>query len=149
MSTYRISKDFAFSAAHMLSGLPEDHQCSRLHGHNYKVRVVLEGPLVPPGFVRDYGDLSLFRRYLDDNFEHRFLGYGDLYFNQPDTPYTGAAILGVVQFNPTAENLAKYFYDWIKPRFPEVVAVGVSETDKTWAYYDSGEIIETDWRSNE
>jgi 6-pyruvoyl-tetrahydropterin synthase len=39
--TYTISKEFAFSAAHHLNGLPPSHPCSRVHGHNYVVRVVL------------------------------------------------------------------------------------------------------------
>ncbi len=32
---FTITKEFHFSASHQLSHLPEDHQCARLHGHNY------------------------------------------------------------------------------------------------------------------
>lgn len=38
---FRITKEFHFSASHQLTGLPEDHQCARLHGHNYIVEVEL------------------------------------------------------------------------------------------------------------
>ena len=38
---YRITKEFHFSASHQLSHLPDDHQCARLHGHNYIVVVEL------------------------------------------------------------------------------------------------------------
>ena len=38
---YRISKEFHFSASHQLTDLPADHQCARLHGHNYIVVVEL------------------------------------------------------------------------------------------------------------
>lgn len=121
MPTYSISKDFEFSAAHVLSGLPDDHPCSRMHGHNYIVRVSLSAPLNPVGFVRDYRELGQFRKYLTELCDHRVLND-----RMPD---------GV---NPTAENLAYLFLSYLRDYFPEVVAVGVSETPKTWAwcYYE-------------
>jgi 6-pyruvoyl-tetrahydropterin synthase len=37
-------------------------KCSRQHGHNYKVEVVLTAPaLEDPGFVTDFGDLAGFK----------------------------------------------------------------------------------------
>ena len=38
---YRITKEFHFSASHQLAHLPHDHQCARMHGHNYIVEVEL------------------------------------------------------------------------------------------------------------
>jgi len=35
----------------------------------------------------------------------------------------------------TAENLAKFLFDWAKTKWPEVTAMRVSETPKTWAEY--------------
>lgn len=57
--TLRITKEFGFSASHQLGGLAENHQCARLHGHNYVVELELSAAreaLTPPGFVRDYGE---------------------------------------------------------------------------------------------
>ncbi len=63
---YTITKEFAFSASHQLEGLPPEHQCARLHGHNYKVVVVLESDnLNGVGFVRDYGELKQVKEYID------------------------------------------------------------------------------------
>jgi len=47
--TFTISKDFEFSAAHHLEGLDPEHPCSRVHGHNYVVRLELTGPVSGPG----------------------------------------------------------------------------------------------------
>ncbi|GAB3832077.1 6-pyruvoyl tetrahydropterin synthase family protein [Dactylosporangium cerinum] len=59
---YTIGKRFGFSAAHHLPGLPDGHKCGRHHGHNFSVEVVLGADaLVPPGFVRDFGELGPFR----------------------------------------------------------------------------------------
>ena len=69
---YRISKEFHFSASHQLIGLPEDHQCARLHGHNYIVVVELTAEtLNSHGFIRDYQDLTALKHYIDQNLDHR------------------------------------------------------------------------------
>lgn len=115
---YTITKEFSFSASHTLCGLPPGHPCARLHGHNYRVQVELRAAtLVPPGFVRDYRELNRFRNYLDAEVDHRHLN--DLFGDE-----------GV-----TAEVLAERFYTWCRQLWPEVSAVRVSETDKTWAEY--------------
>ena len=50
---YTIAKRFAFSASHTIGGLPPEHPCARLHGHNYEVEVILHeeytSPLNPLG----------------------------------------------------------------------------------------------------
>ena len=119
---FTISKEFAFSASHILAGLPEGHQCGRLHGHNYVVIIELAGTEVDDrGFVMDYGDLSPLKSFVDDVLDHRHLN--DL------APFAGDR-------NPTAENLAAWIYakatvEWQWP----VSGVGISETPKTWAWY--------------
>ena len=115
---FTISKQFHFSASHQLLGLPDDHQCSRLHGHNYVVEVELQGPsLNQHGFLRDYHDLGALKKWLDDTFDHRHLNdyFGDI--------------------PSTAENLALCVYNWCIELWPETTAVRVSETPKTWAEY--------------
>jgi 6-pyruvoyltetrahydropterin/6-carboxytetrahydropterin synthase len=115
---YTITKEFHFSASHQLFGLPEDHQCARLHGHNYIVVVELKAAdLNANGFVRDYLDLAPLKRYIDDELDHRHLN----------------DVLGDDMV--TAERMAKHFYDWCHAKWPEVSAVKVSETPKTWAEY--------------
>jgi 6-pyruvoyltetrahydropterin/6-carboxytetrahydropterin synthase len=114
---YTISKQFDFSAAHQLHGLPKGHPCGQLHGHNYVVEVILESEeLDARGFVVDYGELKKLRRMLDkEGFEHRNLN-------------------DIIE-QPTAENIALFIYGWCKKRWPQTAAVRVSETPKTWAIY--------------
>lgn len=115
---YQISKRFEFSASHVIGGLPEEHPCSRLHGHNYVVEVVLEGAeLDSVGFIRDYRELSSLKKYIDETVDHRHLN----------------DVLG--HDRTTAEVLAKWFYDWCKAKWAETAAVRVSETPRTWAEY--------------
>ena len=112
-----IRKEFAFSASHQLSGLPENHPCSKLHGHNYTVIVELRGPINSVGFVKDYRELDLVKRYIDSHLDHGHLN-------------------DLLLFNPTAELLAKFLYDEFKQYYPELYAVEVCETPKTMARYE-------------
>lgn len=115
---FRIAKSYHFSASHSLPLLPADHPCHRLHGHNYVVEVELQAEkLNKYGFVRDYKELDGLKTYIDEKIDHRHLN--DLFGDD----------------NTTAEHMAKHFYDWCKARWPEVTAVRVSETPKSWAEY--------------
>jgi 6-pyruvoyltetrahydropterin/6-carboxytetrahydropterin synthase len=115
---YTIAKKFAFSASHIIGGLPPEHPCGRLHGHNYEVEVVLQSAALDNvGFVRDYNELSALKQFLDETVDHKHLN----------------DVLG--HDKTTAEALTKWLYDWCKMRWPEVVAVRVSESPRTWAEY--------------
>jgi len=114
---YTISKQFSFSASHIIEGLAEGHPCSRLHGHNYIVELSLASEtLNETGFVVDYNELSVFKKIIDDTLDHRHLN---------------DVLIGAT----TAESIAKYLYDQAKAIWPEVVSVSVSETPKTNAIY--------------
>jgi len=114
---YTISKEFHFSASHQLFGLPVDHPCTRLHGHNYIVIVELTSVnLSKIGFVKDYRELEPIKKFIDENLDHRHLN-------------------DVLQFNPTAENIAKFFFKKFKKDFPQLSAIIVKETEKTAARY--------------
>ena len=115
--THTISKAFAFSASHTLTGLREGHPCSRLHGHNYVVTLELSGPLNAAGMVVDYGELASFSSWLDDTLDHRHLNE-------------------VFALNPTAERLAMWIALQHEGDLPQLVAVTVSETPKTTARYE-------------
>lgn len=115
---YKISKEFSFSASHQLHGLPDDHPCSRLHGHNYVVRVHLKAKeLDETGFVKDYRSLSFVKAYIDECLDHRHLN-------------------DILPVNPTAEHIAAFLYREFKRQIPELYAVEVSETPKTSAIYE-------------
>ncbi|MFF2192274.1 6-pyruvoyl tetrahydropterin synthase family protein [Streptomyces sp. NPDC058157] len=116
-----ITKEFHFSASHVLDRLPSWHPCARMHGHNYAVVIELSGrreDLTEAGFVRDYRDLDAFKRWMDETFDHRHLN---------------EALGGGI--SPSAENLAVWIFDQWTERIPELTAVRISETPKTWAEY--------------
>ena len=125
---YRIGKKFSFDASHQLFGLPEGHQCGRLHGHTYTVEVTFVGEeLTGEGWIFDFGALKSFGEWLKATFDHRHLN----------------DVAGLSQ--PTSENLAKFIYDHFAdeagldmlPVFGDVYIekVRVSETPSTFAEF--------------
>ena len=117
---YTIKKEFHFSSAHQLTGLPDDHPCSRLHGHNYVLTVYLKSSTVDitTGFVKDYRALDNIKRYVDEVLDHRNLN--DIF----------------PMHNTTVENMTKILYDYFKTLHPEINAVELSETPKTNCRYE-------------
>ena len=131
---FRITVEDSFAAGHALRGYRG--KCENVHGHNYKVRVTLEGPALGSiGLLYDFKDLKEAIQCIIRKLDHQFMN------NIP--PFD------VV--NPSAENLAKYFCEEVgrvlaarpgttdpgpNPGAPcRVQQVTVWETDTTTATY--------------
>lgn len=106
-----IFKEFTIEAAHRLPNLPETHKCARLHGHSFRIRIVIEGEVSPQlGWVMDFADIKKAYQPLFDMLDHRYLN----------------EIPGLE--NPTSENLARWVWDRLKPSLPLLSRVQVMET---------------------
>ena len=106
-----VWKEFTFEAAHLLPNVPDDHKCRRLHGHSYRVRVCVEGPLHPTlEWVVDFADIAR-------AFEPVRLRLDHYYLNE---------IEGLE--NPTSEALAKWIWARLAPELAGLSRVEVSET---------------------
>jgi 6-pyruvoyltetrahydropterin/6-carboxytetrahydropterin synthase len=82
-----VFKEFTFDAAHWLPNVPDGHQCGRMHGHTYRVRLTVAGEVDPTsGFVIDFGDLKGKAKPVIDSLDH--------------------TVLNDSLANPTCENLA-------------------------------------------
>ncbi len=121
---FQVRVEESFSAGHALRGYRG--KCENPHGHNYKVRVTLQGPtLDSTGLLYDFIHLKQIIHGVIQEFDHKFLN--DL------------APFDVI--NPSAENIAKYFYDEASKQMHEtqngarIVSITVWETDATAATY--------------
>lgn len=106
-----LRKSFQFEAAHLLPHLPESHKCRRLHGHSFKVEVVVAGECDPHlGWLMDYADISDVFKPLWEQLDHRYLN---------DIP-------GLE--NATSENIARWIWERLKPKLPLLSEIVVAET---------------------
>jgi len=92
MFVLKIVTDFA--SAHSLRNYPGD--CARLHGHNWQVEVsVCSQVLNDNGIAIDFREIKKKTKLVVKRVDHQYL-------NEIE-PFD--------VLNPTAENIAKYFYD--------------------------------------
>jgi 6-pyruvoyltetrahydropterin/6-carboxytetrahydropterin synthase len=122
---YEVTVEREFSSGHFLRNYRG--KCENPHGHNYKVRITLKGEaLDASGLLLDFKDLKQVMRPVIDRLDHQMIN--DL------EPFK--------VLNPSAENLAKYFYDETNANLDRVTQgrvrvknVTVFETDVTTATY--------------
>lgn len=106
-----IFKEFTIEAAHRLPNVPEGHKCARLHGHSFRIRIYVEGPLDSHlGWVMDFADIKQAYKPIEDALDHRYLN----------------EIPGLE--NPTSENLARWVWQRLQPELPGLSRVHVMET---------------------
>lgn len=118
--TLKILEDFA--SAHTLRDYPGD--CSRMHGHNWKLEVeVVAGALDAAGMGVDFKVIKQATRALAKTLDHRYLN--DI------APFD--------KVNPTAENIAAYFYTHLSQTLNSpsvrVSAVTLWETERACVRY--------------
>lgn len=115
---FRLEKEFRFEAAHHLPH--HDGKCSRLHGHSWVGRIVVEGEelhLTGPkkGMLLDYGYMKIrLQDMVDLYLDHHFLN---------ETLKTD---------EPTSERIAEWVFNYLKEQDTELarllVEVQISET---------------------
>lgn len=70
----RIYKEFLFEAAHFLPSAPPGHPNSRIHGHSFRARIVIDGePQPETGYIVHFDDLAAAMREAQQALDHRFL----------------------------------------------------------------------------
>jgi 6-pyruvoyltetrahydropterin/6-carboxytetrahydropterin synthase len=110
----RISKEFTFDSAHFLKDYKG--KCERLHGHTYRLRVTVDGPIQKSGMVMDFHEIKsvVESRVLEDLDHHN---------------------LNEVIDQPSAENICVWIWDRLKPSLPLMTEVRVWETATSFATY--------------
>ena len=95
----KIGKHFEFEASHILPKHPG--KCSRMHGHSYKLIVVIDGSIdKKTGMVIDFAVLSdIVKEEIINKYDHRHMND---YFE-----------------NPTAENMAQEFFNIINKKLKD------------------------------
>lgn len=107
----QLTRDYRFEAAHSLPRVPEGHKCARLHGHSYRISLVVEGEVgEDTGWVVDFGELDRVVDPIIARLDHRTLN---------DIP-------GLE--NPTSELLCVWLWREIQPQLPILREISVAET---------------------
>lgn len=121
---FEVAVEESFAAGHALRGY--HGKCENIHGHNYKVRVTLQGPeLNQVGLLCDFVELKQIIHTVIRSLDHKFLN---------ELPPFDL-------INPSAENIAKYFYDEAAkqlrdtPNGARIASITIWESDSTSATF--------------
>ena len=99
---YRLCVARQFSSAHNLRNY--EGKCEKLHGHNYRVELVLEGEVLNPvGLLMDFKEVKSLLDPVLEELDHSYLN---------DHPFFREA-------NPSAENIARFIHEKISPDLPQ------------------------------
>lgn len=107
----RLVRNLSFEAAHRLPRVPPGHKCERLHGHSFRVDLVVEGEVNPEtGWFIDYSEIDDVWAPLHAQLDHHYLN----------------EVPGLE--NPTSEILAHWIWQKLRPVLPSLTRVVVHET---------------------
>jgi len=112
---FEIAVEQVFASAHALRNYKG--RCENVHGHNWKVRVVIQGEqLDQTGMLVDFLDVKSLMGEILNRIDHQFLN---------EIPPFDVV-------NPSAENIAEYFYQEMTGKLEDTpVQVRISEV-KIW-----------------
>ena len=115
MPRMQVEVDFRFSAAHALPLY--DGPCKRMHGHNYKLRVICAANLdLKSGIALDFGDVQkVVAREVMPKCDHQ--------------------VLNEFLENPTAENVIIWMWERLKKPLPGLQELRLWEQDEYCMVY--------------
>jgi len=118
MPIVEVFKEFTIDCAHSLPNVPDGHKCKNVHGHTYKIRVVLKGELDPLlGWVYDFALIKAAFEPTKEMLDHKYIN----------------DIEGLE--NPTAENLAIWIWNRLASQLKPLYEVWVFETPTSGTRY--------------
>jgi 6-pyruvoyltetrahydropterin/6-carboxytetrahydropterin synthase len=137
MTRLSIAKAFNISCAHALYG--HEGRCKNIHGHNYRIVFTISGSTLDAvGRIVDFNRINeTIGTWLNDEWDHAVLIYkGDE--QGVATLANGPAKLRVLDFVPSAENMALYLLDTVCPPLLQdepfaVTKVRVWENESSYA----------------
>lgn len=118
---FQLEKIFHFEAGHQL--VHHDGKCSHPHGHSYTLRVRIKSSTLQESgpkknMVIDFSDISkIVKKMIIDYFDHKWVN---------DTLCTDS---------PTTEFIAKWIYDHLKEKLPNLDSISISETHSSSVTY--------------
>jgi 6-pyruvoyltetrahydropterin/6-carboxytetrahydropterin synthase len=116
-----LVRDYGFEAAHRLPNVPEGHKCARMHGHSYRLSIVIEGDVDPHrGWLMDFAEIDEHVGPVVRRVDHQVLN----------------ELAGLE--NPTSEVLAAWLWREIQPRLPLLVELSIAETASSRCIYRGG-----------
>ena len=113
-----VFKTFSIEAARSLPNLSDEHPCTNIHGHSFKITITVSGDInETTGFVIDFGDVDTAFKPIFQMIDHSYLN----------------DIEGLE--NPSSENMCRWIWIRLAPTLPGLSQIEIKETDSTGCTY--------------
>ena len=113
-----VFKTFSIEAARSLPNLSDGHPCKNVHGHSFKITIIVQGTSnEKSGFVIDFSEIDLSFKPILEKIDHRYLN----------------DIKGLE--NPSSENLCRWIWSRLYSNLPGLSEIIIKETDTTGCSY--------------
>tara|TARA_B100000900_G_C20524646_1_gene693649 strand:- start:344 stop:700 length:357 start_codon:yes stop_codon:yes gene_type:complete len=113
-----IHKIFSIEAARSLPNLPQNHPCNNIHGHSFKVKIIVRGLVnEQTGFVIDFSEIDTAFKPIFKQLDHNYLNN----------------VSGLE--NPSSENMCHWIWNKLKPNLPNLYEIIIEETESTGCSY--------------
>ncbi len=136
---YTLKTSASFDSAHFLKGY--EGKCSNIHGHRWTVELEVAGERLEEsgqcrGMIVDFSTLKKDLKELVDNLDHSLIIEKDSLRAKTLEALTEEDFRIIqVDFRPTAENFAQYFYKLMSAKGYQVTKSTVYETPNNCATY--------------
>ena len=133
---YIVKTEDSFDSAHFLAR--NNGKCRNIHVHRWRVVIEIAGENLDDGMVVDFTDIKAALKALTDNLDHSLVMEKDTLKSQTYECLVDEGFrIMIMDFRPTAENFAKYFFDEIKNKGFNIRAAEVYETPNNCARYEA------------
>lgn len=133
---YIVKTEDSFDSAHFLARY--NGKCRNIHGHRWRVVIEIAGENLDDGMIVDFTDIKAALKALTDNLDHSLVMEKDTLKSQTYECLVDEGFrIMIMDFRPTAENFAKYFFDEIKNKGFNIRAAEVYETPNNCARYEA------------
>lgn len=137
---YILKVDHSFDSAHFLAKYKG--KCANIHGHRWKVEIEVQSEVLVQGgqldgMVIDFGDLKRDVKDMVDYYDHALIiEQGTMRKESLGCLREDGFRIIEVNFRPTAENFASFFYKTMKNKGYKVKRATVYETPTNCAAYE-------------
>lgn len=137
---YILKTEHSFDSAHFLAGY--NGKCGNIHGHRWRVEIEVQSEILVDGgqldgMVIDFGDLKNDVKEMADYYDHALIiQQGTMRKETLSCIQQDGFKIIEVNFRPTAENFAAFFYKEMKDKGYNVKRATVYETPTNGAVYE-------------
>jgi len=137
---YYLASEQSFDSAHFLAG--HEGKCKNIHGHRWRVVVKVKSKTLQTGnpyegMIVDFAQLKEDIKTEADYFDHALLiEKNSLKISTLEALKDEGFRIVELDFRPTAERFAKYFYDRMVGKGYQVKSATIYETPNNYASYE-------------